>query len=371
MKKCIIFYLILFISFSVLGQRKDENNIIKTDTISSGENHQLIAIPIAFYTPETGFGFGGGGQLFFLNEKNKFKNRLSNILFSGIYTLNEQIMFEITPQIYFGSGDYFIDAHYLLEVYPNLFWGIGNNTPDSNEEVYRQTTHALNISFLKRLPPDLNFGFQFIFKNHDVTEVLENGILDTQSIIGNRHTVVAGLGAVFNFDTRDNIGSPNKGFYYQAKAQFSSELFGASSGFNKFVLDLREYTPVGKNSLLAFQVYLENNFGDVPFQALASYGGGNRARGYFFGRYLDKQMYILQTEYRWRFKPRWTANAFALTGEVAKEPEDFFSMNNLKPAFGLGVRYKLFKDKDTWLRFDIGSGANGSSGIYFGINEAF
>ena len=371
MKKLIICTVLVLLNLSVFGQRKDENNFIKTDTISSNKNYQLIAIPIAFYTPETEFGFGGGGQLFLLNEKNRYRNRLSNVIFSGIYTLNEQLMIEVTPQIYFGSGDYFIDAHYLLEIYPNLFWGVGNNTPDSNEEVYKQTTHALNISFLKRLPPDLNFGFQFTFKNHEVTEITEGGILETEGIIGNNRAVIVGLGAVFNFDTRDYVGSPNQGFYYQAKAQFSSEIFGATSGFNKFILDLREYVPIGNRDLLAFQLYLESNFGDVPFQALAKYGGGSRARGYFLGRYLDKQMYISQVEYRWKFKERWTANAFALTGEVAEKYDDFFSIKNMKPAFGFGARFKIFKDKDTWLRFDVGRGTEGSSGFYFGINEAF
>jgi len=371
MKKIILYISILLFSSTLFSQRKDENNVVKIDTISSNKNYQLIAIPIAFYTPETGFGFGSGGQLFFLGENNTFKNRLSNVVFSGIYTLNKQLMFEVTPQIYFGAGDYFIDAHYLLEIYPNLFWGIGNNTPDKDEEVYKQTTHALNIAFLKRLPPDLNFGFQFTFKNHEITEIVEGGILDTQNIIGSRRAVVAGLGAVFNYDTRDNTGSPNKGFYYQAKAHFSGEIFGATSGFNKFVLDLREYLPVGERSLLAFQIYSENNFGDVPFQALASYGGGKRARGYFFGRFIDKQMYVSQVEYRLRFTSRWTFNAFALAGEVAKRPEDFFMISNLKPSYGIGVRFKIFKDKDTWLRFDYGKGINDSSGIYFGVNEVF
>ncbi|GGI56988.1 BamA/TamA family outer membrane protein [Winogradskyella haliclonae] len=367
-----LLHILLFsVSLSLFGQRKDENNVIKTDTIASNKNYQLIAIPIAFYTPETDFGFGGGGQLFFLSEKNRYKNRLSNILFSGIYTLNEQIILEVTPQVYLGSGDYFIDAHYLLEVYPNLFWGIGNNTPDANEEVYNQTTHALNIAFLKRLPSNLNFGFQFTYKNHEVTEVESNGLLDTGSITGSNSAIIVGLGAVFNYDTRDNTGSPNKGYYYQAKAQFASKILGSSNQFNKFILDLREYLPVGKKSLLAFQLYSESNFGDVPFQALASYGGGNRARGYFFGRFLDKNMYVSQTEYRWRFKPRWTINAFALAGEVAEKPEDFFNIKNIKSSLGLGVRFKIFKDKDTWLRFDYGQGVQGNSGIYFGINEAF
>lgn len=366
------FTIVLIVFFSSLyGQMRNENNLVKSDTIASNKNYQLIAIPIAFYTPETDFGFGGGGQLFLLNEKNRYKDRISNVLFSGIYTLNEQIMLEIKPQIYLGSGDYFIDAQYLLEIFPNLFWGIGNNTPDENEEVYSRTSHQFNLAFLKSLPSNLNFGFEFTFINHEITKRTEGGILESGSVIGSDRAVISGLGAVFNYDTRDKTGSPNEGFYYQAKAQFASEILGSTSDFNKFIIDLREYAPLGPKSLLAFQIYLENNFGDVPFQALASFGGGSRARGYFFGRFLDKSMYVTQAEYRWRFKPRWTLNAFALTGEVAERPNDFFSVSNMKPSFGLGARFKIFKDKDTWLRFDYGTGIDGNSGIYFGINEAF
>jgi len=71
-------------------------------------------------------------------------------------------------------------------------------------------------------------------------------------------------------------------------------------------------------------------------------------------------MYVVQAEYRWRFKKRWTLAGFGLFGEVAEEPEDFFSVKNIKPSAGLGVRFKLFKDKDTWLRFDYGVGIEGN-----------
>jgi outer membrane protein assembly factor BamA len=363
--------LALLISFSVLGQRNDTKNTIKTDTLMTNKSFQFIGIPIVFFTPETGFAFGGGGMMFFLDKTNKYNNRLSNIMFTGVYTLNKQLMLGITPQIYLGEGNYFIDMSYTMEIFPNSFWGIGNNTPDSNEEIYNQTTHAVDISFLKRLPPDLNFGFQFTFKNHQITEIKEGGILDSGTILGSSRTVIAGLGAVFNLDSRDNTGSPTTGNYYQFRAQFSSEIFGATHGYNKFILNLRKYQPLGANSLIALQVYSESNFGDIPFQGLASYGGGTSARGYFFGRYIDKQMYVVQAEYRWRFKKRWTLAGFGLFGEVAEEPEDFFSIKNIKPSAGLGVRFKLFKDKDTWLRFDYGVGLEGNSGIYFGINESF
>ncbi len=364
-----IFVLVLF-PLCLAGQGREEG-FVRTDTIGKQKKIKLIALPIAFYTPETQFGIGGGGQLFLLNNTNQYNQRLSNVLFSGIYTTAGQIMFNVTPQVYLGKGDYFIDADYLFEIYPNSFWGIGPETPEDNEELYDQTTHKLKLSFLKRLPPDLNFGFTYNFANHQVTEVEEGGLLDTGTILGSERTVISGLGAEFNLDTRNNTSSPTDGQLFEIGAHFSSEILGATHSFNKFTLDLRNYEPLGERSTLATQVYIENNYGDVPFQGMAFFGGSSSARGYFYGRFLDKNMFVVQAEYRYRLKPRWNLAAFGLIGSVAGDASDLLRFNSVKPGYGAGIRFKVLKDQNTWLRLDIGSGKDGQNGIYFGVNEAF
>ncbi len=369
-KLAIAIYVLMVFPLCVVGQGREEG-FIKTDTIGKQKKIKLIAIPIAFYTPETQFGVGGGGQLFLLNNTNKYNQRLSNILFSGIYTTAGQIMFNVTPQVYLGKGDYFIDADYLFEIYPNSFWGIGPETPEENEEFYDQTTHKLKLSFLKRLPPDLNFGFTYNFANHQVTEVQEGGLLAEGTILGADRTVISGLGAEFNLDTRTNTSSPTDGQLFEIGAHFSSKILGATHSFNKFTLDLRNYEPLGERSTLATQVYIENNYGDVPFQGMAFFGGSSSARGYFYGRFLDKNMYVIQAEYRYRLKPRWSLAAFGLVGSVAGDATDLLKFNSVKPGFGAGVRFKILKEQNTWLRLDIGSGKDGQNGIYFGVNEAF
>ncbi len=371
MKKLQISILVLIIfPLCVIGQGREEG-FVRTDTLGKTKNIKFIGLPIAFYTPETQFGVGGGGQLFLLNNTNQYNQRLSNVLFSGIYTTAGQIMFNVTPQIYLGKGDYFIDADYLFEIYPNSFWGIGPETPEENEELYNQTTHKLKLSFLKRLPPDLNFGFTYNFANHQVTEVEEDGQLVTGTILGSDRTVISGLGAEFNLDTRNDTNSPTDGQLFEIGAHFSSPILGATHGFNKFTLDLRNYEPLGQRSTLATQIYIENNYGDVPFQGMAFFGGSNSARGYFYGRFLDKNMYVVQAEYRYRFKPRWSFAAFGLFGSVAGDATELLEFNSIKPGYGAGIRYKLLKDQGTWLRLDIGNGKDGQSGIYFGVNEAF
>lgn len=359
--------LTLFCANQLIAQF-DEEPYIPIDSIES-KRVKFVGLPIVFFTPETSFAFGGGGQIFLLKNSNRYNLRRSNILFSGIYTLNKQLLIDIKPEIYLMKGDYLLDMAYTFKIFPNSFWGIGGNTPDENQESYNMTTNELTIGFLKRLPPYLNFGFEFFFHDYKMTEVEEGGLLDEGSILGADGARIAGLGVVFNQDMRDNIGSPNSGNLLQLKAQFSSQNMGASADFNRFIFDVRIFEKIRQKNVLALQLYTETVFGDVPFQALAWYGGGSRARGYFRGRYMDQLLYVLQAEYRIKFHRRWTAAGFLLTGEVANEVSNFFS--NIKPSVGGGIRYKFIKDQDTWLRLDIGVGIDGNSGFYFGVNEAF
>ena len=368
MKSAFILILICSATLSVQAQQ-DEGAVYQFDTLGSGKKLKIIALPVVFSTPETGFGFGAGAQMFLLGKSNIYNARVSNMFVSAIYTTKKQFMFEAKPQIYLERGDYFLDTILKFRIFPNSFWGIGNFTPAENEEAYDMTSLELQARFLKRLPPHLNFGFEYHFQNHNVTMVEEGGILDTEDILGSDDAVVSGLGVVFNLDSRDIVEAPSKGHFLQLNARFSSEILGATSSFNKFIFDLRTYVPVGDRGVLAFQAYSENTFGEIPFQAQAWFGGGERARGYFRGRFIDDHQYVLQGEYRHRFHPRWTLAGFALVGEVADLPGEY--LEDLKPSVGGGIRFKLAKDQNTVLRLDVGIGKDDNSGFYFGVNEAF
>ncbi|PWK17585.1 BamA/TamA family outer membrane protein [Xanthomarina spongicola] len=371
MKKTVFFILIcLFIIPNSFGQNKDD--VIKSDTINKkNKKIQLVAFPIVFYTPETSFGFGAGGQIFLLNQKNIYNDRVSNVFVDFIMTSKKQFILDVIPQIYFGKGDYFLDMNFKWKIFPNDFWGIGNTTPNSNLESYDMTSQILKVSFLKRLPPDLNFGFEYIYENHDVTKVEEGGLLSTGEILGSDGAVISGFGIIFNLDSRNNVGSPTSGHLLKMNAQFSSELFGATETYNKFIADLRTYQKISNKSIVALQLLYEGNYGNAPFQGLAWYGGGNKTRGYYQGRYIDNSLYLIQAEYRYRFKPRFALAGFGLFGKVASDQKQLFSLNDLKPSAGGGLRFKLLKNQDTWVRLDAGIGIDGSSGIYFGVNEAF
>ncbi|GJM29767.1 MAG: hypothetical protein DHS20C17_24020 [Cyclobacteriaceae bacterium] len=364
-----IYLLYLFLITPALFAQQQEGAVYQSDTLRDGKKLKIIALPVLFSTPETGFGFGAGAQLFLLRKTNIYNARLSNMFVSAITTSKKQFMFEAKPQIYLERGNYFLDTDLKFRIFPNSFWGIGNNSLEEDKEAYDMTSFELKARFLKRLPPSLNFGFEYVFEHHNVTDVEEGGILDSGTVLGADEATVSGLGVVFNLDSRDIVEAPSSGHFMQLSARFSSEILGASYSFNKFIVDLRTYLAIGTKGVLAFQAYSESTYGEIPFQAMSWFGGGERARGYFRGRFIDNHQYVLQGEYRYKFHPRWTLAGFALVGEVAELPGEF--LDDFNPSVGGGIRFKLLKDQNTILRLDIGAGKDDNSGFYFGVNEAF
>ena len=350
-----------------LKAQKDES-FYQTDTLKV-KKIQLVGLPVVFYTPETSFGFGGGLQTFFHQKQNLKNPRNTKINVTAKYTAKKQFLLDIQPQIFFRDGNMFLDGAFKYKIFPNSFWGIGNDLPEEAEEAYNMETIAFRIAWLERIPPSMNFGLEYFFEKHIMLERAEGGLLAADSIPGSTGAQVSGMGAVFNLDDRTDVFSPRGGNYMQIKVNFSGKVFGANYSYNKFIIDLRKYFPLAPKHILAVQIYNENNFGDVPFQVKAHLGGPDRTRGYFRGRYIDDHMYAIQAEYRLRFKPRWVAAAFGSVGDVASLPSEFSS--DPKFSFGGGIRFQLLKTNQTLLRLDIGIGENGSSGIYFGVNEAF
>jgi hypothetical protein len=101
-------------------------------------------------------------------------------------------------------------------------------------------------------------------------------------------------------------------------------------------------------------------------------GGDMMMRGYYQGRYRDKNLLAAQVEYRilpFAFSKRWGAAVFAAASAVAPELRAF-QLDKTQFAAGGGLRYLLFQKKDIFLRLDVGFTREGP-GFYFFTGEAF
>jgi len=93
-------------------------------------------------------------------------------------------------------------------------------------------------------------------------------------------------------------------------------------------------------------------------------------RGYREGRYVERNMMAGQVEYRKTFKDsRFGMVAFVGTGDVFNKI-DQLKVKNLRPNFGVGLRFLLDKEENLNIRADWGFGDN-SNNLYLNIAEAF
>ena len=93
-------------------------------------------------------------------------------------------------------------------------------------------------------------------------------------------------------------------------------------------------------------------------------------RGYYDGRYKDKDMLEFQGEYRFPVYKRFSAVAFGGGGTVGNTFSDY-SLSDLKFSYGAGLRIALDKREKLNLRLDYGIGQGKNNGFYLQLGEAF
>jgi outer membrane protein assembly factor BamA len=151
-----------------------------------------------------------------------------------------------------------------------------------------------------------------------------------------------------------------------------TRLLGSDYQYTNYVLDLRRFFRIHGAQVLAIQAYGTFNAGEVPLRSLAYLGGANSMRGYYAGRYRDKNGGVLQAEYRVPLFWRLGVVGFGGIGNVGPRLEDI-NLVDLKWSYGGGLRVALNKKEKLNLRLDYGLGGfkSGSQGFYLQLGEAF
>lgn len=329
----------------------------------------LAFLPVVYYTPETKWAFGAGGLYYFRLTKDKAVSRPSNLSFVGVYTQRKQTNFELNPDLYLKKGLH-VQGKLRYSDFPDQFYGIGNETTEAMEEPYTSRFWEVSFEALKQVKGPLNVGFQYFFDTGRLTEVEDGGMLASGDIPGSSGGTVSGLGFFMTYDSRDSIFYTTAGSFHQFSAMGFGRTLGSDFTFNRFFFDLRKYVRLSVAHSLAFQARLLFQTGNPPFWRMGLLGGQESMRGYYLGRYRDRDIITLQAEYRW-VPVFWRIGlaAFASLGDVAATAGDF-DLGSFKYAYGLGLRFVFDPKQRLNLRLDFGFGRD-TSGIYFTAAEAF
>jgi outer membrane protein assembly factor BamA len=331
------------------------------------------AIPILFYQPETHLAFGAGGVVAYRPAGQPPLARPSSVYVYAVYSQLKQFQAQVSPSLYFKNETHILTAILDFEKYPNKFWGFGDDTPERAEQDYTPRIFWITASLQRRISsrPNLYLGLQFQLQHQTISDVRGEGALARGVAPGSLGGTVSGLGILFTLDTRDNIFQPSRGRYFMASTYFNSSLLGSDYRFVSLSLDFRTYRPgLAAGHVLAVQGLFQAVAGKViPFYFYPLMGGISIMRGYYAGRYRDKDLAAVQAEYRLPLWWRFGLAVFGGLGNVSRDL-DSFDLHGLKYSLGLGLRFKLLPSEGTVLRMDFALGYD-STGLYFTAYEAF
>lgn len=327
-------------------------------------------LPLVYYTPETGLGFGAGGVMTYRYRGDKPDSKPSQLQLGLSYTLMDQILSYLSYRTFWNDDKFLAYGEVGYYRYIYNYYGNGPQTELEAEEIFSFTLPRIRLNLLCELYPGVYAGVRYWYDNFDIYEVDTGGILETQPVVGSKGGSAAGLGLVVNVDSRDNQLYPMDGWYVELVALPHRGAFGSDFNFTRYSLDVATYFTIFKEQVLAFNFYGESNVGNVPFHQMAQLGGQRQLRGLYQGRYRDKNDILFQVAYRWMFLKRFGAVAFYGVGNVAPELTAF-QLSNTVQTYGAGLRFKLSKHRKFNIRGDVGFSPGEGAKYYLTFTEAF
>jgi len=334
---------------------------------------KFIAAPVVSYTPETNFGFGIGAKYLFKFNGSGDETRVSNMPITAQYTLNNQFFLFSGFEIFTNQEEWVIEGNLLFQNYPRIYYGLGSNSPEGAEEQYDYTQFLFEPIFLKQLFTRYLFmGGGVRYNKIFNVSFEEDGLVDQNRPDGFDGSTSFGVEVAALYDSRDVILNAQEGWYFEFTHGKYFKALGGTNEFNLTRIDVRHFLKLSEtsNDVLAFQFVGRTVRDDQPFSEYSFFGSPEIMRGYQEGRFVDRDLLATQVEYRKRFgDSRWGAVAFVGTGDVYNNIDEF-RFENLKPNYGVGVRWMLDKTENLNIRLDWGFG-QGTNNIYLGIAEAF
>lgn len=390
MKNKVTYLIIIYILSGIIYAAAQESNTAATDTsevkprkenvlkrfigqLIGGNKDKTFEKPIDFsfmiapsYNREASFGLGAVVTGLYRLDRSDSIMQPSDIQFFANASLTGCYSFILKGNNNFKYNKSRLTYDILFQNKPLDFWGISYDACSVNPMTY-YTRRQLKFTadYVYKITPafhmgaSLNINYSFISKIGDIS------YLEGQK----ESYFFTGLGVSLQYDTRDFILNPSKGFYIMLKEMIYPRPFG-NAGSNTFSTTLIAdyYQKLWKGSVLAFDLYGQYNGTNVPWPLRAELGaGGIRMRGYYGGRYIDNNQINIQMELRQRIYSRIGAAVWVGCGTV------FPSFKELKGSdllinYGIGLRFEFKHNVN--LRVDYGFGKK-TGGFVFAIAEAF
>jgi hypothetical protein len=332
---------------------------------------KLINYPTVAYAPETSWELGVS-SLYVYSANRDLSNRLSEVKAFTFYTLENQYGFWLDHALYTDENKWFFYGRARYQSFPLFYYGTGRETPSEHIALIDGEYTLFRERLLRETLPSLYFGLELDYQGLNRVNYIHTEPDFDLPEVGAMGSNNFGIGLGLLYNNIHNAMNPREGLYSEWAFMNYNTAAGSDYNMTTYVIDNRIYRPVKENTVFAAQLYGQFTSGNAPFNMLALMGGESLMRGYYLGRYRDKNLVAGQVEYRilpFEFSKRWGASVFLAAGQVYGD-EYGFNWDQFLPTGGAGIRYLIFPEKDIYTRIDVSFTEEGR-GVYFFIGEAF
>ena len=247
---------------------------------------------------------------------------------------------------------------------PRYFWGLGYEAASRDSNRGRIVSHRADAraDLMYRRGNLLKAGGFVSYAYSGVSELSTSYPMDGEPM----ETHYVGLGLRFDLDTRDNGSEPSRGILITAEESVHFPLQG-SRPFARTEVTADFYLPLWEGGVLAMDLYGQVNSRTAPWTVWPDAGGDIRLRGYYKGRYRDRNLLSAQVELRQRIHGSHGAVVWGGAGNVFPSFKDFEIKNTL-PTYGAGYRFSFL---GLVLRLDAGFGLRGQWAVTAGVSHSF
>lgn len=344
-------------------------NLGSNDQFDAGKGIDWGILPGPFYTPELGLGLGMAVVGMYRPDSNDATSQTSTLSLSGFVSSTGALGLDMKNYSFFADDQWRFYFDGTLNDMPTYYWGTGFNAgrDDGDKQKYTAKELSLQPQALYRIAPATYLGAGWSFSAEQADDIAQQDKNAFALGMGGPSVLSSGASASFIYDTRDFVANPSRGQLINLTNTYFSPALGGDSRFDTLAMQYDLYQRVNEKTIIAWDLYSRFANGDVPWNMLSELGNSYRMRGYYEGRYRDRDVLSTQLEYRRQLDWRHGIVAWLATGTMSHQAHELGESSWL-PSIGAGYRFEFKPRMNVRLDFGVGKA---STGFYFQVGEAF
>jgi hypothetical protein len=237
------------IPHTALGEVLHNSDSLRALSFEAGPM-KFVPFVAPSYTPEMQFLITAGGLITFSFDRKDRKLLRSSIPFSYGKSTNGSTQLSVKANLYLRDDKWRITGEIWSKDMPDNYYGVGYDkaraTPKSDStSLYHRNWKRIYAKVMHQYKPKFFVGGIYDGTNTEATELNPVMAADEDIVKYGTNTRNRGLGAVFEYDSRDVPVNAYTGLFLDASVINYGRFWGGTTEFWVIDLDYRQYRGVG------------------------------------------------------------------------------------------------------------------------------